>query len=154
MPYDKDSDSYTCPNGKKLLYMGDTKRKSDNGFVSVKRNYICEDCSGCPHRDKCFKGRYENRKIAVSHIFLKQKRDAESRICTPDGILLRTNRSIQVEGAFGVIKEDHGFRRFLTRGKQKTETQFFILAFAFNIRKLCARLDSNRIGSSLFSKII
>ena len=154
MPYDKDSDSYTCPNGKKLLYVGDTKKKSDNGFVSVKRNYVCEDCSGCPHRDKCFKGRYENRMISVSHIFLKQKRDAEFRVCTPDGILLRVNRSIQVEGAFGVIKEDHGFRRFLTRGKQKTETQFFILAFAFNIRKLCARLDSNRIGSSLFSKII
>ena len=90
--------------------------------------------------------------IAVSHIFLKQKRDAESGVCTPDGILLRTNRSIQVEGAFGVIKEDHGFRRFLTRGKQKTETQFFILAFAFNIRKLCARLDSNRTGSSLFQR--
>ncbi|MFQ9149929.1 MAG: transposase, partial [Eubacteriales bacterium] len=80
----------------------------------------------------------------------QQKRDAEFRVCTPDGILLRVNRSIQVEGAFGVIKEDHGFRRFLTRGKQKTETQFFILAFAFNIRKLCARLDSNRIGSSIF----
>ena len=109
MPYDRDSDSYTCPNGKKLLYVGDTKRKSDNGFVSVKRNYVCGDCSGCPHRDKCFKGRYENRIIAVSHIFLKQKRDAESGVCTPDGILLRTNRSIQVEGAFGVIKEDHGF---------------------------------------------
>ena len=152
MPYDRDSDSYTCPNGKKLLYVGDTKRKTDNGFVSVKRNYVCGDCSGCPHRDKCFKGRYENRMIAVSHIFLKQKRDAESRVCTPDGILLRTNRSIQVEGAFGVIKEDHGFRRFLTRGKQKTETQFFILAFAFNIRKLCARLDSNRTGSSLFQR--
>ena len=152
MLYDKDSDSYTCPNGKKLLYVGDTKRKTDNGFVSVKRNYVCEDCSGCPHRDKCFKGRYENRMVTVSHIFLKQKRDAESRVCTPDGILLRTNRSIQVEGAFGVIKEDHGFRRFLTRGKQKTETQFFILAFAFNIRKLCARLDSNRTGSSLFQR--
>lgn len=152
MPYDRDSDSYTCPNGKKLLYVGNTKRKTDNGFVSVKRNYVCGDCSGCPHRDKCFKGRYENRTIAVSHIFLKLKRDAESRVCTPDGILLRTNRSIQVEGAFGVIKEDHGFRRFLTRGKQKTETQFFILAFAFNIRKLCARLDSNRTGSSLFQR--
>lgn len=150
MPYDKGSDSYTCPNGKKLLYVGDSKRKSDNGFISVKRNYVCEGCSGCPHRDRCFKGRYENRAIAVSHIFLKQKRDAEFRVCTPDGILLRVNRSIQVEGAFGVIKEDHGFRRFLTRGKQKTETQFFLLAFAFNIRKLCARLDSGRTGVSLF----
>lgn len=150
MPYDKNSDSYTCPNGKSLIYTGDTVKKSDNGYVSIKQNYACEDCSDCPHRDKCFKGKYENRRIAVSRVFIQQKRDAEARICTKQGISLRVNRSIQVEGAFGVIKEDHGFRRFLTRGKQKTETQFFILAFAFNIRKLCARLESARSGISLF----
>lgn len=28
---------------------------------------------------------------------------------------------IQVEGAFGVIKEDHGFRQFLTRGKKNVK---------------------------------
>ena len=39
-------------------------------------------------------------------------------------ILFRDLR-IQFEGVFGVIKEDMAFRRFLTRGKQKTETQFF-----------------------------
>lgn len=119
MPYDRGSDSYTCPNGKKLLYVGDTKRKSDNGFVSVKRNYVCGDCSGCPHRDKCFKGRYENRMIAVLIYSLSRNVTLSPASGTPDGILLRTNRSIQVEVAFGVIKEDHGFRRFLTRGKQK-----------------------------------
>ncbi|MBR5311874.1 MAG: transposase, partial [Clostridia bacterium] len=50
----------------------------------------------------------------------------------------------------GVIKEDYGFRRFLTRGKQKTETQFFLLAFAYNIRKLYNRLESGRFGVALF----
>lgn len=62
------------------------------------------------------------------------------------------NRSIQVEGAFGVIKQDYRFRRFLTRGKAKTETQFFLLAFAYNIEKLCNRTKSNRLGKSLFQK--
>ena len=55
-----------------------------------------------------------------------------------------------MEGAFGVIKEDYGFRRFLTRGKLKTETQFFLLAFAYNIRKLYNRLESGRFGVALF----
>ena len=35
-----------------------------------------------------------------------------------EGILLRQNRSIQVKGAFGVLKQDMGFRRFLVRGKK------------------------------------
>lgn len=82
--------------------------------------------------------------------FARQKREASERINTPEGIKLRVNRSIQVEGAFGVIKEDYGFRRFLTRGKRKTETQFFLLAFAYNIRKLCNRLETGRFGVALF----
>ena len=60
------------------------------------------------------------------------------------------NRSIQVEGVFGVLKEDYGFRRFLTRGKKNIETQFFLLAFALNIEKLCNRTEKGRIGLDLF----
>ena len=60
------------------------------------------------------------------------------------------NRSIQVEGVFGVLKQDYGFRRFLTRGKKKIETQFFLLAFAFNIQKLCNRIEKNRFNMDLF----
>ena len=150
MPYDPETDSFTCPNGKKLVYAYEKEQKSENGFVSVKQHYICESCAGCPHREKCFKGQYENRKISLSRNFARQKREAAERINTPEGIKLRENRSIQVEGAFGVIKEDYGFRRFLTRGKQKTETQFFLLAFAYNIRKLYNRLESGRFGVALF----
>lgn len=61
------------------------------------------------------------------------------------------NRSIQVEGVFGVLKEDYGFKRFLTRGKKNVETQLFLLAFAFNIEKLCNRIKNNRMGLDLFA---
>lgn len=150
MTYDSESDSFTCPGGKKLYHAYDSKSKSENGYETVKQNYVCESCAGCPHREKCFKGKYENRKITISQNFIRQKREATERITTEEGIQLRVNRSIQVEGAFGVIKEDYGFRRFLTRGKHKTETQFFLLAFAYNIRKLCARIENGRFGKSLF----
>ncbi len=150
IPYDKESDSFICPNGKKLTYAYDSKKKNDNGYVCTKQNYICESCADCSHREKCFKGAYENRKISLSQTFVRQIREATERITTDDGIKLRVNRSIQVEGAFGVIKEDYGFRRFLTRGKQKPETQFFLLAFAYNIRKLCNRLESGRFRVALF----
>ena len=84
----------------------------------------------------------------------KQKEKAERLITSDDGIILRMNRSIQVEGAFGVLKEDYAFRRFLTRGKSKTETQFLLLSFAFNIHKLCNRLNSGRFNLPLFEKMI
>ena len=78
------------------------------------------------------------------------KKEAEKRISTDKGILLRMNRSIQVESAFGVLKQDYGFGRFLTRGKTNNETRLFILATASNIRKLCSRLADGRFEKALF----
>lgn len=154
LTYDQEKDCFICPNSKQLNYAYESKRKSENGYVTVKKNYICESCTGCQHREKCFKGTYENRKISLSQTMARQKREATERIKTDEGILLRINRSIQVEGAFGVIKQYYGFRRFLTRGKRKTETQFFLLSFAFNVQKLWNRQNSNRFNKPLFEKTI
>ena len=80
----------------------------------------------------------------------RQKAEATERITTDEGKILRMNRSIQVEGAFGIIKQDGDFRRFFTQGKDKTETQFFLLAFAFNLNKLWNKTNSNRLSTHLF----
>lgn len=40
------------------------------------------------------------------------------------------NRSIQVERAFGVLKQDYGFRRFLTRGKENVEVEMLLLCYS------------------------
>jgi len=85
-----------------------------------------------------------------SRMFESLRQQSYENITSEAGILLRMNRSIQVEGAFGVIKQDMAFRRFLTRGKQKTETQFFLIAIAFNIQKLWNRQRDSRIGLKLF----
>jgi len=66
------------------------------------------------------------------------------RNTTKQGILLRTNRSIQVEGAFGVLKEDMRFRRFLTRGTANVRTEILILCLAYNIQKLHNKTIVNR----------
>ena len=47
-------------------------------------------------------------------------------------------------------KTDIRFMWLLTRGKRNVETQFFLLAFALNIQKLCNREKSGRIGLDLF----
>lgn len=151
MTYDNANDEYICPNNKKLRYIYTSKYKTDNGYETNRKVYQCESCEGCPYRNECNKSQYD-RRIRVSHKLNEQNRKAKELITTDKGILLRMNRSIQVEGAFGVIKQDYRFKRFLTRGKKKTEAQFFLIAFAFDIEKLCNRINSNRFGQSLFKK--
>ena len=59
-----------------------------------------------------------------------------ANITTKEGVYLRMCRSIQVEGAFGLLKNDFGFRRFLTRGKRNVRTELFLLGLGFNLKKL------------------
>ena len=59
------------------------------------------------------------------------------------------NRSIQVEGAFGVIKADRGFDRFETRGKENVEIEFLLVSLGYNISKLHSKIQRGRCGQYL-----
>ena len=151
MHYDEKSDVFTCVNGRKLRYIYTARNKTTNGYETKKRYYRCDDCTNCPYREKCFKSqKLESKQIGISLEMMKYRQESLSRITTEDGIKLRVNRSIQVEGAFGVIKENYSFRRFLTRGKRKTQTQFFLIAFAFNVLKYYNKSLNNRLKTELF----
>ncbi|NMS92167.1 IS1182 family transposase, partial [Clostridioides difficile] len=75
-----------------------------------------------------------------SKIFSRLRESSQENIMTKTGILLRMNRSIQVEGAFGVTKQDYKFKRFLMRGHKNVRTEYYLLALAFNIDKLHNRI--------------
>jgi transposase len=60
------------------------------------------------------------------------------------------NRSIQVEGAFGVLKQDYGFRRFLTRGKINVKTEILLLCIGYNINKLHSKIQNDRLQTYLY----
>ena len=148
--YDSVNDRYICKGNRYLNFAWESTRTTDNGYQKITKYYRTDSCIGCPHRDKCYSGKADFRKIQVSQNYNEYRKKSLANITSDEGILLRMNRSIQVEGVFGVLKQDYGFRRFLTRGKKKIETQFFLLAFAFNIQKLCNRIEKNRFNMDLF----
>ena len=80
----------------------------------------------------------------------KQKEKAEQLIASDDGIILRMNRSIQVEGAFGVLKNDYEFQRFLLRGKTKVKLEILLLCMGYNLNKLHAKIQKERTRTYLF----
>jgi len=153
MDYDAGKDEYTCRNGKRLRAVGITKRKSKSGYCSKLTVYECEDCSQCPYKSACTKAA-GNRQLNLSKKFQRQRLQSYQNITSLKGILLRMNRSIQVEGAFGVLKEDYGFRRFLLRGKQNIRMEFLLLALGYNINKLHNKIRNKRCGQMLHEKEI
>ena len=145
MYYNADEDYYICAYGKKLIPVSSKIKTSKSGYKSNITIYECEGCDGCPYKNKCTKAK-GNKRFHVSKDFIKYRNESLKNISTPEGKLLRMNRSIQVEGAFGVIKQDYGFRRFLLRGKKNIRTEFTLLAFAYNVQKLFNKTIKNRNG--------
>jgi len=148
MAYNPETDEYTCYNGKKLKPIGIRKKKTAAGYEADVTVYESEDCSGCPHKDKCTKAK-GNRQITVSKLFIEKRAKSLENIMTEQGVLLRINRSIQSEGAFGVLKQDRQFTRFLTRGKQNVKTETLLLCFGYNVNKLHSKIQSERCGKDL-----
>lgn len=149
MVYDGEKDEYTCHNQKQLKYIGNKTRKSKSGYESQVKIYECESCQGCNLKDQCTKAK-GNKQLQVAVNFLRLRENSLLNITSPKGIKLRVNRSIQVEGAFGVLKEDYGFRRFLMRGKKNVKTEFVLLCLAFNINKMHSKIEKNKSGVFLF----
>lgn len=143
MVYDPEKDVFSCPQGHSILPVFEKRRKSKTGYVATTQVYECSSCDACPVKPKCTKAA-GNRRLQVARTFQKYRQEAYQNITSPFGILLRMNRSIQVEGAFGVLKEDHGFRRFLMRGKKNVRTEYLLLSLGYNINKLHAKIQNER----------
>jgi len=137
---DKEKDEYTCHNGKRLTPTGTKTKTSATGYISEITIYECEDCSNCQCKSKCTRVQ-GNRRMQVSKTFDEKRQISYENITSDKGVLLRMNRSIQVEGAFGVLKSDYQFNRFLTRGKSSVKTEFILLcregSIAPNLFKSC-----------------
>ncbi|MDQ0176428.1 transposase [Bacillus chungangensis] len=64
--YDEESDSFTCPNEKKLAFRYLSNRTDRNGFTRAFKVYESEDCTDCPLRSQCTKAKIEKYNITKS----------------------------------------------------------------------------------------
>lgn len=111
-------DYYLCKNGRILDNVGTVTEHSKDGTTREVTRYRCEDCSDCPYRAACCKARdpEQRKELAVCWEFAEYREASLARITTEEGKLLRVNRSIQAEGAFGQLKHNRNFARFQTAG--------------------------------------
>ncbi|MFA7436407.1 MAG: IS1182 family transposase [Bacilli bacterium] len=132
--FKKDEDgNYICPNNKKLVYSHDNKMKNTVHDV-YNKIYKCNDCEDCPLREKCSTSK-TGRTIMINEELDSYKQKVRDNLGSDEGIKLRVNRSIQVEGAFGVMKENMSYRRFTRRTKTNARLEATLVAIGMNISK-------------------
>ena len=135
LPYDKETDSFLCRNGKHLVHVGNRKYVTEAGYETRRDYYRCEDCSECSYAEECKKTE-KAKTLRFSHRLNELKKKANENLCSEIGLKLRSQRVVEVEQTFGRIKGCWSFRRFLLRGKEKVKIEWGLLCIAHNITKL------------------
>jgi transposase len=137
--YDKENDSFACPNDKKLTFSYLSNRTDKNGFTRQYKVYECEDCSGCPLRSLCTKAKEgNNRKVYYNEKWEQQKAYTREQLSKKETGEIYGKRKIDVEPVFGFLKANLHFTRMSVRGKEKVENELGFAFMAVNLRKYTA----------------
>ena len=137
-------DTITCLNGNVGYVDSDTSRhhkKANSTFYKIDG---CNDCDFSLFCKRFMKDKTEDFKIfEVSSELQKFIQQAEDNLLSVEGIEMRVNRSAQVEGAFGIIKQNINYDRFRRRKLLNVSAEFMLVCLGYNIRKLFKHFDGN-----------
>lgn len=133
--YNETEDTFTCPQGRTLVFVEEREVTTASGYVKRERIYECQSCSGCPAKESCTKS-IGNRQIRHSPVLGRYQSQARARLCTDKGVELRKRRAPQIETVFAHIKHNMGIRRFHLRGLGKVRTEWIWIALSYNFRRL------------------
>ena len=122
-----------CPNNKKFLFLRTVPVKG-NLYGRSEELYQCEDCSGCPLKNNCSKAK-GNRIIRLNEELTRFHLEVLANLDCIHGALLRMNRSIQAEGAFGGIKWNRSYSRARRRGLDGLFLETALISCGFNLHK-------------------
>ena len=125
--YQPESNTYRCPAGEQLNYVGLNVRNRAHAYIgSAKR------CGACAQKAQCTNGRY---KYLAIHIHESVRQRARELVNTPEFAKAQRERK-KVEALFAELKNQIGLRRLRLRRLRFVREQFFLAAVAQNIKRL------------------
>ena len=122
-----------CPNGRKFIFLKSVPVRG-NKYGRCEEQYVCEDCERCTHRERCHKSQ-DNRVIRLNKELTRFHKEVLSNLNCIHGALLRMNRSIQAEGAYGSIKWNRAYTRARRRGLKAMLFEIGVICIGFNMHK-------------------
>lgn len=130
--YDNKKDAYTCPTGRKLKFVGEFYDKKERKNV---RFYKGTNCKTCPNNEECTKSKDKIRRLR-KYPDEKEKKKMSKKMQTKEAREIYRRRKEIVEPPIGHIKENLGFRSFLTRSLDTVKNEFNLACTAHNLKKL------------------
>jgi hypothetical protein len=125
--YQPESNSYRCPAGEQLNYVGLNVRNRAHAYIgSAKR------CGACSLKAQCTTGRYKYLAINIHEPVRQRARELAQ---TPAFAKAQRQRK-KVEALFAQLKNQIGLRRLRLRRMKFVREQFWLAATVQNIKRL------------------
>lgn len=143
--YDKENDTFECPEGRILKRDGKGYREKGNGVR--KYRYICRSCDGCPKRKLCTHNK--KGRVVKTTEFLKEIDEFREKCNSDLGKRILAKRKEIIEHPFGTIKRNWGYRYFMQIGKEKVSAEFSFITFIYNLRRVFTLVDFDTLMASI-----
>ncbi len=137
--YDPETNSYQCPEGKQLTYLGVNPLNRNHIYRATRKR-----CRECAHKSQCTTGHY--RQIAI-HVHEPARQRARERATVPAFARAQRQRR-KVEALFAELKNQIGLRRVRLRRMKYVREQFFLAATAQNVKRLARFLRWRSLESA------
>src|SRR6201988_3648864 len=132
--YQPESNTYRCPAGEQLNYVGLNVRNRAHAYIgSAKR------CGACSQKTQCTTGRY---KYLAIHMHESVRQRARELAQTPEFAKAQRQRK-KVEALFAELKNQIGLRRLRLRRMKFVREQFWLAATVQNIKRLVRFLSQS-----------
>src|SRR5438034_929354 len=125
--YQPESNSYRCPAGEQLNYVGLNVRNRAHAYIGSGKR-----CGACSQKAQWTSGRY---KYLAIHMDETARQRARELVNTPEFAKAQRDRK-KVEALFAELKNQIGLRRLRLRRLRFVREQFFLAAVAQNIKRL------------------
>ncbi len=127
--YNKDQDSFICPEKKELVYSRTVISKTKKRESKI---YLCNACTDCDKQQLCTKGKYRQLHIEKREWLRKIIRD---RLNSIEGKLIYKKRLL-IENIFGIIKHNQQYLSLHLRGIEKTTAEWQLICIGYNIKRI------------------
>ncbi len=138
-----------CPGGQALQLVSCRPETRQKGrYPRLLETYATDKCAECPLRSQCTKSK-TGRKITQTAGLEEYHETVREILASEEGKELKKQRSIQAEGTFGQLKQDHDYDRLSRIGKSGVEFEIYLVALGHNIRKLSTLLSKEEASEAI-----
>ena len=141
--YNRDNDTYTCPNDRVLPLRHFYKSKDTKEYGNQKI------CKGCEFKNECISGKRKLHR-AISRSIYRDTIEKQREINKENQEIISRRKSI-VEHPFGTIKRAMNQSYFLTKGLEMVNGEFSLTCLAYNLRRVFNILGIDRMIASMKS---